>query len=504
MSEMDSAAPPQEVELKLAIASPSARDVADREVGRAQPRSVETIYYDTPGRRLHSAGYSLRLRRDGEAWSQSVKAANGVSRFEQDFQLRGAMPDFSLLQGTPIAAMVDTSLAPVFVTRVQRRSRRRDTSGGRIEFSLDEGEVIAHDRSWPIHELELELKAGEPEALFDEGRRLAEDNAFVPDFMSKAERGFALADGMLGEPVKFGARPLAAGTTASAAFQTLARRCLRQLSLNAELIAGAGRLEAVHQARTALRRLRVAMNSFKDLLDHGRLEALKGELKWLTGELADARNIDVLLVETFEPRANEFIDRAAATAFGKVLLHAQERAHERARAALASSRFRLLLLDAARWVEGDVRPNLGPRQADPPIEAFAAKALERRRRTLKKRLEVLDWDDPYERHKVRIAAKKMRYEAEFFLDLGPKSRADSYKPFVKTLAKLQDGLGGLNDLTVAEPMVPELLTRAAAPDAERVAYAAGLIVGRDLACARKLTKSAKRASKAFLGTPTWW
>ena len=503
---MDAAASQREVELKLAIASPSAKSAADREVGRAQSRFVETIYFDTPRRRLHSAGYSLRLRRDGDKWSQSVKGVGGLSRYEQDHRLRAGIPDFTLLEGTPVGPLVgaDENLSPMFVTRVNRRSRRRDIDGGRIEFSLDEGEVIAKDRSWPILELELELKAGAPQTLFDEGRRLAEDNAFVPAFMSKAELGFALADGMLGEPVRFGARPLDPTTPASSAFQTLARRCLRQLSLNADLISAGVRLEAVHQARTSLRRLRVAMKLFEDILDRGRLAALGVELKWLTGELADARNLDVLLIERFEPRARVIIDRPAAAAFGKILLQAQERAHERARGALASSRFRLLLLDAARFIEGDVRPGLEPGEADPAVEVFATEALEKQRRALRKGLESLDWAEPYARHKVRIAAKKMRYASEFFLDIGPKSRSERYRPFVKTLSALQDGLGALNDLTVAEPMIPELLRQAAAPDAERVAYAAGLILGRDLAGAGKLARSAKRAGRDFLETPTWW
>ncbi|HEY2483094.1 MAG TPA: CYTH domain-containing protein, partial [Caulobacteraceae bacterium] len=224
MSDMDATASQREVELKLAIASDSARRAADREVARAPARSVETIYYDTPRRRLHSAGYSLRLRRDGEKWSQSIKSAGAdLDRFEQDRSLRGGLPDFSLLEGTPIAALVGSPdrLAPVFLTRVQRRTRRRTAEGGRLEVSLDEGEVIARDRSWPILELELELKGGGREALFDHGRRLAEGEAFVPAFMSKAERGFALVDGVLGEPVKFGAHPLDGDMPASAAFRAL-------------------------------------------------------------------------------------------------------------------------------------------------------------------------------------------------------------------------------------------------------------------------------------------
>jgi inorganic triphosphatase YgiF len=400
-------------------------------------------------------------------------------------------------------------LSPVFVTRVQRRSRRRVADGARIEFSLDEGEVIARDRSWPILELELELRAGAPQALFDHGRRLAEDDAFTPAFMSKAERGFALVDGILGAPVKFGAHPLDEAATAAAAFQTLARRCLRQLSLNAELLASGGaRLEALHQARTSLRRLRVAIGLFASELAKARSDALKAELKWLAGELADARNLDVLVLETFQPMAESLTDRGAAAAFGHALLTAQERAHERAGAALGSPRFRLMLLEATRWIEGCAEP--GPALASPlaemPAAEFAALALSGRRRALARRVESLDWEDPFARHKVRIAAKKMRYAAEFFVGLGPKSRSDRYRPFVDALAKMQSKLGRLNDLSVAEPMIFHALDNS--PETrgrpERVGYVAGMVMGRSLAKTEKLSKSARRASHAFLGVQTWW
>ncbi len=506
---MQVSASQREVELKLAIASAAARRAADREVARGAVRSVETVYYDTPRRRLHSAGYSLRLRRDGETWSQSVKSADaGLDRFEQDHPLRGGLPDFSLLEGTPIAALVGSAdrLAPVFLTRVQRRTRRRAAEGGRIEVSLDEGEVIAHDRSWPILELELELKGGARGALFDHGRRLAADEAFVPAFMSKAERGFALVDGLLGEPVKFGSHPLDPDMPASAAFRALARRCLRQLSLNAELIAAGARLEAVHQARTSLRRLRVALSLFEPVVDKARSETIEAELKWLTGELADARSLDVFMFDTFRPAASKVGDRHAAAVFGKALLQAHERGHARAAAAVASPRFRLLLLDAARWVETAVEIDYAHGRGDPPVADFAGEALARRRRALRRRLGALDWREPLERHKTRIAAKKMRYASEFFVGMGPASRADAYVPFIKSLSRLQDELGSLNDLTVAEPLVPAVLEGAPmeGPDLRRVGYAAGLIMGRSLARSKKLTRSARRAGDTFLGTPTWW
>ena len=493
----------QEVELKLAIGSPSARSVADRELGRAPERSLETIYFDTPRRRLHAAGYSLRLRRDGETWSQSIKGGGPITRYEKEHALLGGLPDFSLLEGTPIAGLIGGGerLAPVFLTRVKRRSRRRVADGGRIELCLDEGVVIARDRTWPIHELELELKAGDQGILFDEGRRLASGEAFIPAFMSKAERGYALADGLLGEAVRFGERPLDPDTPALAAFQQVARRCLRQLSLNAEVMAVTPRGEPLHLARTGARRLRVALLVFRPLLDDERVAHFRDEVGWLMSELADARNLDVFMTETFEPGKSLIADRTAIRKVEQRFASARVVAEARANAALASPRFRLLLLDAARWVEG-----LEPTESEGDAAHFAAEALAERRRAFRGRLEALDWRYPRARHKLRIDAKKMRYSSEFFIDLGPKSRVNAYRPFIKKLARVQEQLGLLSDLAVIEPMLAEILSDPRHGPAATVdeGYAAGLLLGGPLARRRKRIKRARRASQEFVDAPVWW
>jgi CHAD domain-containing protein len=59
-----------------------------------------------------------------------------------------------------------------------------------------------------------------------------------------------------------------------------------------------------------------------------------------------------------------------------------------------------------------------------------------------------------ERHAVRIAAKKVRYAAEFF---APFFRQKRTRTYVKALAKLQDVLGQFNDGAIAARLASELL-----------------------------------------------
>ena len=64
----------------------------------------------------------------------------------------------------------------------------------------------------------------------------------------------------------------------------------------------------------------------------------------------------------------------------------------------------------------------------------------------KRRGILLRMAEAEERHAVRIAAKKLRYAAEFFASLFPRKRSRTY---LKTLAGLQDVLGQFNDGTIA-------------------------------------------------------
>ena len=100
------------------------------------------------------------------------------------------------------------------------------------------------------------------------------------------------------------------------------------------------------------------------------------------------------------------------------------------------------------------------------------------------------------RHKFRIAVKKLRYTIEVFKDL-----FDSQKvaEFVRLLKPLQDDLGYINDVRVANELLINLQTSNAG-----IARAAGIVLGwhdRGLAGTdRKLRKHVRR----FRATRPFW
>src|SRR5215813_3094228 len=82
------------------------------------------------------------------------------------------------------------------------------------------------------------------------------------------------------------------------AFQQIADACLAHLVLNRALLAEPG-VEALHQMRVAVRRLRSACKLFEDALEHRPMAArLQDELRWLGRLLGRVRDWDVLLTQS--------------------------------------------------------------------------------------------------------------------------------------------------------------------------------------------------------------
>ncbi|MBV9078188.1 MAG: CHAD domain-containing protein, partial [Methylobacteriaceae bacterium] len=330
-----------------------------------------------------------------------------------------------------------------------------------VEIAVDLGTVTARDRTEPIAEIELELKVGSPDRLFELARLLDRSSPLAIAVETKSARGYAL----LAPKVATKAAPvvLRRGMTTAVAFQTVARSCLRQFRLNEPLVR-ARSPEGLHQARVALRRLRSALSVFGPALADRRLPAIKSALRRVSGQLGEARNLDVYLAKTLGPASTRSPEDADLAAFLAEVRAEREAVYERIQATLRSRRFRIFLLDCLAWIEAG--PWLTAADAklaaarDRPVEDFAMDSLRRRRRKLKRAGRALALLGAPARHQVRIDAKKLRYASEFFgaLAEGGKEKR-RYVAFTEALAALQEELGALNDAATGDDLTRELLTR---------------------------------------------
>ena len=444
-----------EIELKLDLDDEGAASLGRLPIlASLSPDEQEqrTTYFDTPEHDLRAAGVSLRVRQTGDRFVQTIKAASAAAagvfaRPEWERDVAGPAPDLGL--GSPLRAMVDEALLaqlqPAFTIVVTRRRWLVETPGAAVELVLDQGMVRAGGAQSDIREIEVELKHGPPEALFSLGRTMAAAIPVRLGVLTKADRGYHLLDGTPDKAVKAEAVALDPDETVADAFAAIAGACLRQFRRNEDLFRAAPAPDALHQTRVALRRLRSALSLFKPVLADARFPLLAGELRHLARSLGLARDLDVL-IERLGGAASDEIRAARAAAY------------DDARAALDSQRTRDLMLAIVEWIAvGDWRARpADPAILDQPATDYAAGALRRLRRRIKKRGAYLADLDDDDRHKVRILTKKLRYATDFFAGLFTGKKAQRrHKAFSKKLTALQKHLGSLNDLATA----PTLLTR---------------------------------------------
>jgi inorganic triphosphatase YgiF len=411
-----------ETELKFRVPARNLKAVAKSripsgKVGERCESDLVSTYFDTGKHKLERHGLTLRVRQDGAKHIQTVKSANGAQfgRGEWETEISGDAPDLGKADGTPLEPLASKKLRrklkPVFETSVHRITVPVRTRRSEIELAIDRGRIIAGRRSSPIAELELELKSGRPLDLFRVAKALERKSGAELDLRSKSERGYDLVGGKEHQVVFAGTIELEADMEAGEAFRVIARSTVRHFSGNADAVRN-GDPEGIHQMRVGLRRLRAAISLFSKLLSGAGTEELKAQLKWLSGELAPAREIDVFVREDIEPVAHDALLRRGGKAIKQQFEAKRDQAFARASKAVNSERFRLLLIDTLQWIES--KQMIATEDAGTPVGKFAADVLHRRIRKACKDGRHLDKMSPQERHKFRIRVKKIRYAADFF------------------------------------------------------------------------------------------
>ena len=450
----------RELELKLEIEPDGSDALIDHPLLRdtvGGPRQTHSVYYDTKKKALHRAGVSLRVRRTGDLYVQTVKANGKASaglfdRAEWEELIAGPAPELDRVRNLTSVLDKETvraGLNPVFETLIERRTGLLDWQGARIEVVIDRGTVVAGKRREPVLEVELELVDGPPQALFDLARALQSAAPLRLGVLTKSERGARLAQPRADQAVKAEKVTLLPAMTVAEAFQVIAFACLRHFRSNEPRVAAARDVEALHQSRVALRRLRSALSLFKPILAIPATERFREELRDLSNKLGEARNLDVLLARRSE---------ALAPGARQRLVEERTRAYDEVIKALRSSKVRTMMLDLVEWIaladfvgcHASVRSG-----ADSSLRPFATKVLRRFWKKVKRGGRDLATLDDEARHALRISSKKLRYATEFFAALYDEG-AERRDKFITQLEELQDDLGELNDLATERALEERL------------------------------------------------
>ncbi|MDT9600497.1 CYTH and CHAD domain-containing protein [Sphingosinicella rhizophila] len=469
----------REVELKLEVGDAGALKthplLRDR---TCKVQAQSTIYYDTGKGALGRAGFSLRVRSSEGKFIQTIKYSRGnaagiFDRPEWETKIAGPDVDFDAIAQTPLSGVLTKrirgDLRPLVTCDVERTIWILSVDGSEIEASLDEGKVRGGDKEQRLCELELELRTGEAGALMQIARQLGQDVPLKIGVMTKAERGFALADGTIDSVRKGGTIRIAPAMDVAESFVVIAHACLKHFRMNESLVAERRDAAALHQARVAMRRLRSAFSLFGPVVQDDESVRIREELRWFTGQLGAARNLDVLLKRCEGGGKAELERRLRA---------AREDAYDSVLATLKSQRFRNLMLDLLGWLEfGRWRSD---EDAGAPIEEFARKRLDRRWRKIRKAGRDLAALGEERRHRTRINIKKLRYAVEFLDGLYEK-RKRKVDAFLDALAQMQEELGFLNDIATARVLLADI----AGTDQDLIPAPEPEEISRHLAAAQK-------------------
>ena len=458
---------PQEVELKLSLAYRD-QDALVKMLKKSAPlarrkathHNLLNVYYDTPDQDLRKKRIALRIRQvdsdAGPVWIQTLKTGGASDsalsvRGEWEETLQNNVLSLDALKGTPWSEIdpkggIYKSLVPCFVTRFERTSWRVQTKDHSVvEVALDIGQIESADRCTPICELELELKDGEPSSLFDLAQGIAANVAVVPASLSKAERGYALAQGTLDMPQRSRPPHLHKDQTLVEAGQQVLRETFFQFTKNIDTLLLVDNPEVVHQARVGWRRFKSALRLFKPVLA---LEGIPdtGSMTLLLDSLGQLRDLDVALTETLPLIApiytSDDLDRQLN--WNRLVQSLEEAAQNQrlnVRDAVRAPIVGTTLLRITRYIE-----ELSPTDAAVTeskawrLESWPEHRLQRLKRKLEHSIKVAT--DKESQHRARILAKRLRYGVESMHTVLPHGLA---KRWLKKAAALQGSIGMSRD-----------------------------------------------------------
>lgn len=236
--------------------------------------------------------------------------------------------------------------------------------------------------------------------------------------------------------------------------------CLRHElgALLAQQPADGGALEpdAIHRMRIAMRRLRVALRTFARVLPPKRARKLAKELRWLARRLGEVRDLDV--------QAESFREYAALVSHEQQPeLGAYELELRRARTEARNELETLFthprvaaLLQAFRELLDAAPPAAALRRSRSfSVADGAQKYLRKSRRRVLRAGRKIDADTaPDKLHRLRIRAKRLRYELEFFAEVFPE-----LEHAIEGSKQLQDVLGEHQDACTASAQLRDYARR---------------------------------------------
>jgi CHAD domain-containing protein len=218
--------------------------------------------------------------------------------------------------------------------------------------------------------------------------------------------------------------------------------------------------DAVHKMRVATRRLRSALSTFKRLCEPDVVRPLRGELKWLAGELGAARDAEVMRDRVREAVASEASDaavRGGADAALSQLTETYRTAHDRVLAELDSDRYHRILEVLHALVEEPPLRKPAKRRAGTVLPRLVARGYDRVSGIVEdaqSRPAGAERDELF--HDARKAAKQARYAGETVAPVFGKDAT----AYAQAMENVQEVLGEHQDSVLTRERLRDLAVHA--------------------------------------------
>lgn len=421
----------------------------------------------------------------------------------------------SIARSSVLELCGEAALVDLLTIRQLRRVRKLRAGNTRAELSVDEVEVVGDGRVLDsFEELEVELKGGDEAPLAALADLLDRNDDLRPISRSKLERAMETVRAALpsmpeGIQQRWQAAPpelltgkagAAAGTgrtvemaaeaaphaepadpapDAAPETEFTAKPATRKLGIRAEdsmseaalkvLRSNFGRMknreagtrsgldtEDLHDMRVAARRMRAAWRLFEGAFKTRKTKKLRGRLEAISDRLGAARDLDVLTdgLATYREALDE-AQRPDLEPLQSLWQHQRDAARAELVRELDSARYESFVKEMSAFLDaGDnVAANVTMPTASRRVRDRAPSEIWATYEAVRAYDLVLPWADIETLHRLRIAAKWLRYALEFFGEaLGPGGNL-----LLEKVVALQDHLGCLHDADVAAKLARDVL-----------------------------------------------
>ncbi|OIQ23378.1 inorganic triphosphatase [uncultured Vibrio sp.] len=356
-----------EIELKFFVSpefSVILRDkISEMKILQHSCRELGNTYFDTPDNWLRQHDTGLRIRRFDDVFIQTVKTAGRVvaglhQRPEFNAEHTCNVPDLSLHPKDiwPQEREVETlqaELIPLFATNFTREQWLIGMAdGSQVEVAFDLGEVVSGEKRDPICEIEFELKSGQTDALFTLARQFSEFGGMRLGNLSKAAKGYRLAQGYQGDEVKsLSLVETERGDSVESCFVHSLEHALSHWLYHEQIYSERESIEALHEIRNALSFIRQTLTIYGGIVPRRASAILRQELKWLEQELDWLKQYEYL-ADLLDDKGHVLRKLEARKFLVSELKSVQDALPNRDEVVqlLSSARYTGVLLDLSRWI----------------------------------------------------------------------------------------------------------------------------------------------------------